>query len=97
MALMEAMARGLPAIATDTGANAEMLDGGCGVVVEPQNAEAMITAIHRLDDPALRREMGERALARIRRCYTADNVDLLFTIAKCVETSQTFTSTEEIL
>ena len=81
LALMEAMARGLPAIATDTGANAEMLDDGCGVVVEPQNVEAMMAAIRRLNDATLRREMGTKAVQRIRERYTNANVDILFQIA----------------
>ena len=78
LALMEAMARGIPAIATDTGANAEMLSDDCGVVVPKQNVSAMVKAIHQLADPMLRKEISCQSIAHIKKDYTEHNVDKLF-------------------
>jgi glycosyltransferase involved in cell wall biosynthesis len=36
-------------------------DGGCGVVVEPQNPAAMAEGLLRLTDPELRRRLGAAA------------------------------------
>lgn len=78
LALMEAMARGLPAIATNTGANAELLANGCGLVVACHDVEAMIQAIHQATDPCARQEMARNALKRITENYTEENVEVLF-------------------
>lgn len=77
MALMEAMARGLPAIATDTGANGEMLADNCGIIVNCHDVEAMAEALHKLDDPLLRCDMANNALRCIKDSYTEKNVDVL--------------------
>lgn len=77
MALLEAMARGLPAIATDTGANAEMLSNGCGVVVPLHDVNAMAEAIRQLDDSTIRQNISHSAITRIRANYTEKNVDTL--------------------
>lgn len=82
MALMEAMARGVPAIATDTGANAEMLADGCGVVVPCHDTEAMLTAMRRLDDPALRQEMAQKSIQKIAQYYTEQNVNTLMELVQ---------------
>lgn len=82
MALMEAMARGLPAIATDTGANGEMLADGCGIVVPLHDTDAMAEAILKLDDPTLREEASAKAIQKIARYYTEQNVN---TLMKLVE------------
>ena len=67
---LEAMACGVPVVATDVGAVREVVeDGVTGLVVPPLDAEALARATLRLlDDPELRRRMGEvareRAVAR---------------------------------
>lgn len=80
MALMEAMARGLPAIATNTGANAEMLTEGGGLVVPLHDVDAMLGALRRLDDPTERQTMSQRAIQCIRQKYTDKNVNALFNL-----------------
>lgn len=82
MALMEAMARGVPAVATDTGANAEMLADSCGYVVACHDTDAMLEALHRLDDPYLRRAMSRQACDKIARHYTESNVNTLMKFVK---------------
>lgn len=58
---VEAQASGLPVIGTDVGGVSEMLrDGDTGILVPPKNPQALTDALERLiDDPALRRRMGE--------------------------------------
>ena len=70
LALTEAMARGLPSIATDVGATADMLAGGCGTVVNKGDVDAMVAAIECLADPAEREEMSRRAVEKVQKQYT---------------------------
>jgi L-malate glycosyltransferase len=66
-AIMEAMAAGLPVVATDAGGNPELVrDGGTGFVVPVGDASAMAQRlVEMLSEPARAREMGllGRALA----------------------------------
>ena len=78
MALMEAMARGLPAIATDTGANAEMLADGCGFVVPLHDVDAMVKALAQLNDPTVRQTTSMKASNRIKQKYTNKNINVIF-------------------
>lgn len=68
-ALLQASACGLPAISTPVGSIAEAVeDGQTGLLVEPQNTDALEAALSRLlQDPALRQRMGDAALAKARR------------------------------
>jgi len=75
--LLEAMATGLPCVATDVGSVGEILDGGkCGTLVPPRNAakmgEAMLhmARIREVD----RREMAAEAQRIVREHYTRDMV-----------------------
>jgi glycosyltransferase involved in cell wall biosynthesis len=68
--VLEAMATGLPVIATDWGGPADYLDESCGILVPPTSPDAFIRgltgAIERLDSsPGLRLEMGRAALRRV--------------------------------
>ena len=74
MALMEAMARGLPAVATEVGAAADMLANGCGIVVPKGDVEAMDQALKNLQDAKLRQSISGAAVSKVRQCYTTDAV-----------------------
>lgn len=65
IALVEALAAGLPCLVTDVGDNARLVgETNAGLVVPPNDAAALQAALLRLvDDPALRREMSARAVA----------------------------------
>jgi glycosyltransferase involved in cell wall biosynthesis len=67
-ALLEAMACGLPAVATRVGAAETMIEHGRnGVLVEPADPEGLGQALGRLiEDPATRRSMGLAAAASIK-------------------------------
>ena len=58
----EAMAAGLPIVATDVGGVSAALNGGaCGLLVPPGNARAMADALRTLaSDPSLRRALARR-------------------------------------
>ncbi|MCW8984646.1 MAG: glycosyltransferase family 4 protein [Thermoanaerobaculales bacterium] len=65
--IREAMALQRPVVATDCGGNRELVvDGEVGLVVPPQNPEAMATALARLiEDPDLRQRLGSAARRRV--------------------------------
>jgi len=65
--LLEAMALGIPVIATDVGGNREVVSPGeNGLLVPPGNAEALAKAIITvLENPGLVKSMGEKARQRV--------------------------------
>jgi glycosyltransferase involved in cell wall biosynthesis len=66
LALLEAMARGLPCIASDAGGNAEALSDGCGWLFPPGDVDALAKALARsLTDPDAARAVGARARERV--------------------------------
>ncbi len=68
-AVLEAMAAGLPVVASGVGAIPEML-GESGEVVPPGDAEALTAALRRLAaDPEQRRKMGEAGRERVHQNY----------------------------
>jgi len=73
MALLEAMAAGLPVIATRVGGIPDVVtDGRDGVLVEARDAEGLARAIDALlDDPARRAELGRAARRRISESFSA--------------------------
>ena len=76
VALLEAMAHGLPVVATDVGAMAETVrHGEGGLIVPPGDSAALATALSRLlDDADLRETLGRNALARVEREYSVKSV-----------------------
>jgi L-malate glycosyltransferase len=63
VAIGEALACGLPVVATAVGGNPEIvIDGRTGLIVPPANPQSMAIAIEKLiNDSALRRRLGETA------------------------------------
>lgn len=72
LAVLEAMALGIPVIATRVGGLSELVaEGETGLLVPPADPPALAAALHRmLEDPALRRRLGEAGRARARRDFT---------------------------
>jgi len=75
-ALLESMACGVPVVATDVGGIPEMvLDGETGLLVPPDNPEALAeAAIRLLEDKELSTRMGKAARQHVEANFTADKI-----------------------
>jgi len=82
LALLEAMAAGLPCVVTAVGENPEVIETGkSGVLVPPADEPALAEAIRRLlREPLQRKRMGEAARERFQRH---------FSLERCVESHET--------
>jgi mannosyltransferase len=66
LAVLEAMAAGLPVVATRSGGIVEQVTPETGVLVEAGDASALAAAVSELlDDPAARGSMGRAARERV--------------------------------
>lgn len=74
MTLLEAMAAGLPVVATRVGGNAEVVeDGVTGRLVPASNAKALADAIvSMIENPAAARAMGEAGRERVMRSFSLE-------------------------
>ena len=74
MAILEAMACGLPIISTNVGTIPEVItDGIEGFLIEPGDIEALADRLVRLDrDKPLRRQMGLAGRELVRQQYSLD-------------------------
>lgn len=80
VALMEAMAYAIPVISTETGGIPELIGEGAGLMVSPQDAEALADALQQLIvDPALRLQIGLAGRRRVETDYSIEQTtaDLL--------------------
>jgi glycosyltransferase involved in cell wall biosynthesis len=68
-AILESLAAGVPVVATDVGGNSEaIVDGKCGLLVEPDDLAGLARALKTvLTDDALRKRMSEDARQRAKR------------------------------
>jgi glycosyltransferase involved in cell wall biosynthesis len=73
-AIIEAMAAGLPVVATDVGGNAEaVLDGITGRIVPPEDVEALATAmLELLQNPDRAQRMAEAGRQRVEERFTTE-------------------------
>jgi glycosyltransferase involved in cell wall biosynthesis len=73
---LEAMALGVPVVATRTGGSIEQIeDGVSGLLVAPNRPDEVAAAVSRLlDDPRLRDEIRNAALDRVRRCFSFEQM-----------------------
>ena len=72
--LAEAMASGLPVVATDVGANRDMIEKSGGIIIQKENSAELVNAIKKIDDQTIRESMSEWNIAKVKRCYTIENV-----------------------
>lgn len=73
-ALLEAMARGLPVIATDVGANKDMIEKCGGEIVAVHDVKAMGDALKIMDSPEIREKMSTWNIHKVKRCYEYNQV-----------------------
>ena len=77
LALLQAMALGLPCIATNVGGIREVLDADCGVIVPPGDTQSLRAAMERLiSEPDLAARLGRAARRRIEE---------RFSLARCAD------------
>lgn len=75
LALLEAMAAGLPCVASGVGGVPEVLAGGAGIVVEPGDSSALARAMADLaDHPDRAARLGAAGAARVRDRFTISGV-----------------------
>lgn len=69
IALLEAMAVGLPVITTDVGANRDMIESEGGMIVPVEDAQAIRDAIKTISAPERRQQASEWNLLKVRNTY----------------------------
>jgi N-acetyl-alpha-D-glucosaminyl L-malate synthase BshA len=76
LVVLEAMAMGVPVVATNTGGTPEVVgEGECGFLRDPKDVDGQVEAILRLlEDPELGRRMGENGIRRARERFAMDHV-----------------------
>ncbi len=80
LALLEAMASGTACVATDAGADGEVLEGGAGIVISTQGVTTQLRTLLPVlrDQPVLTTELGRRGRERVLERYTLTrNIDAL--------------------
>jgi glycosyltransferase involved in cell wall biosynthesis len=72
LSLLEAMACGIACLATDVGADGEVLEGGAGVILNTKTVRAQLRTLLPLfqDHPELTTLLGEKARQRVLERYT---------------------------
>jgi glycosyltransferase involved in cell wall biosynthesis len=74
LALLEAMAHGLPVITTPVGANQDMLESNGGIFTQVKAVDEICNALEKLQSPDLRKEMSEWNIWKVQNSYTAPKV-----------------------
>lgn len=73
-ALLEAMARGVPVIATPVGANADMIEESGGILVRVRSVEDIVRAIDRMSSSKVRENMSLWNTRKVEKNYSSDRV-----------------------
>lgn len=73
-AMLEAMAVGLPIIATCVGANEDMIENHGGVVIEVGDFESIVTAIKYIENRNIREKMSSWNIDKVKSEYTTDKI-----------------------
>ncbi len=72
--VLEAMAMGLPVIATNWGGPRDYVDSGCGILIEPASREALVNGLtdamlKLAQSPDLRQRMGRAGQERVMKHF----------------------------
>ena len=74
LALLEAMAVGIPIIATDVGANKDMIEDKGGIIIPPKDYQSLIDAINELKEVNKRKYMSKWNIQKVKKYYDIDVV-----------------------
>jgi glycosyltransferase involved in cell wall biosynthesis len=75
LTILEAMAAGLPVVATGVGGTPEVVDGTCARLVSPRDANALAAALLDLArQPTMRDQMGRAARTRVEALFTLERM-----------------------
>lgn len=74
MVMLEAMAVGLPIIASDVGANLDMLESKGGIIINPMSSDEIVQAITSIRNKEIRLKMSEWNLRKVEESYRNDVV-----------------------
>lgn len=75
VSLIEAMSFGIPVISTRTGGIPELLEGGAGLLVPPQDPKALADAIRKLmENPQLHQAIGIAGRTRVQDKFASEHV-----------------------
>lgn len=74
LSLTEAMASGLPVIATDVGANRDMIEDKGGIIIRVKDAKAIVDAMNKLEPKEAREEMSAWVINKVKNNYTTATV-----------------------
>lgn len=74
IALTEAMAKGLPCIVTDVGANIDMISEGAGKIVPIETVDAIGAAIESMESYDTRVSMSNESIKKVMNNYTREEV-----------------------
>lgn len=71
IALLEAMARGVPSIVSDVGSNANMIENKGGIIVPPREVELLVEAVHNIESSDVRKKMAQWNIQKARKSYSS--------------------------
>lgn len=74
LALAEAMSRGLPCVATDVGANRDMLENCGGIIVSVNDVSGVVQALKQISSPIIRQVMSEWNIRKVKENYLINSV-----------------------
>ncbi len=80
LSLLEAMSTGKACVATDAGADGEVLENGAGIIISTDNVAAQLKTIIPIliDHPSFTKNLGKRARKRVIERYSIkNNIDVL--------------------
>ncbi len=74
LVVLEAMAVGLPVIATDVGSIREMIEDKGGVLIRPRQVRDIVEAIKKINPVEVRAKMSRYNIHKVKECYTCSCV-----------------------